>query len=192
MAPHVFICSCVVGLGWKWNHSRMRRNQCSQCTNRPSWPIVGGWWSLTSLPVIFLTHSAYDQEPTFPWPFPEEQPIEKCSFVIQDLTSEPGEGGHCRCHYLSWFFMLDPVLAILFQGVQASSGHLHIRHLIHSHFNPLSILVQLFRSVSQPILHSWLCIRIWGLDFSLAGLAVPPAHLVWENRIENPSFTLQP
>lgn len=83
--------------------------------------------------------------------------------------------------------MPDGVLALLLHGVQAGSGHLHARHLIHCHFQ-----VQLFSSVSQPILNSWLFISIWHLDFLQKTLAVSLAHIVLENIIENPYFMLQP
>lgn len=98
------------------------------------WPICGGWWGLTHLPVLLLI--LLWRRINFVWQFPKGQPTEKCSFATQDIASEPGWGNRHECKYLSLFFMLDGVLAVPLQGVQAGSGHLHTRHLVHSHFNP--------------------------------------------------------
>lgn len=61
--------------------------------------------------------------------------------------------------------MLDPVLTILLQDIQASLGHLRIIHLIYSHFKPIFIQAQLFGSVPQPILIPGSIIWIQHLDF---------------------------
>lgn len=71
--------------------------------------------------------------------------------------------------------MLDPVLTILLQDVQASLGHLHNMHLIYSHFNHIVTQVQLFGSVPQPIFNSQLYYLDSTFGLSPTGLAIPLA-----------------
>lgn len=128
-------CCCMSGPEVKPLHSeKVVGVGFFQYANWPLWSIFSGWWSLTHLLVLSL----------FP-PIPKNQLFRT---VSQGSAYREVPICHSRHHFWAWlsndheckcpslFFVLDAVLAVLFQAVQAGSGHLRTRHLILSHLNP--------------------------------------------------------